>query len=144
LSETVTGLDPKLIYIVLAVLGVIGTSAISAPYIFSNDVDQSLPGEAQGENLNFRQADADDVLNVINNMQSGYITAGEARGYIQDEKFYAKQYIDGNAVEAEVNVAYIAYLNAAIDVTNAYANYGKDSREFLEKMNIMEEKKNLI
>jgi hypothetical protein len=77
-------------------------------------------------------------------MHGGYITAGEARKYIQDEKFYAKQYKDGNAVEAEVNVRYIAYLNAAIDVTTAYGNYGKDSPETKEKLNIMQEKKDLI
>jgi len=144
LSEMITGLDPKLIYTVLAVLGVISTGAISAPYILNNDVDQSLSGETHEEKLNFRQDDATNVLNVINNMQAGYISAFDAREYILDERFYAKQYKDGNAVEAEVNVAYIAYLNAAIDVTNAYSNHGKDSQEFQEMIGIMEEKKNLI
>ena len=139
MSELNVKIDYKYLYAVLMIIGVAGASAITAPYIGSQEETAPLV-----EDGNFREADAEDILNVINNMKDGYITTGDARKYIQDEKFYAKQYIDGSAVETEVNLRYITYLNAALGVVTAYGNHGGDSKEFDDMFKIMQEKRELI
>lgn len=87
----------------------------------------------------------DDVQNVIDNMKSGAITPAEAHDCLFDKKYWARQNnMDANAVETEVNQAYIAYINSALDVVTAYSNYGENSKEFNEMYIIMQEKKNLV
>lgn len=89
--------------------------------------------------------ETDAVQNVIDNMVSGDVTPAEAHDYLFNQKYWAKQNsTDANAVETEVNQAYINYVNSALDVVTAYSNYGKDSEEFNEMYGIMQEKKNLI
>lgn len=87
----------------------------------------------------------DDVQNVIDNMRSGAITPAEAHDCLFDKKYWAKQNnMDANGVETQVNQAYIAYINSALDVVNTYSNYGENSKEFNEMYKIMQEKKNLV
>jgi hypothetical protein len=138
MSEINLKIDTKLIYAVVALMGIVGAGAVSSPYFGITD----NPVQQVGEDLGYRLENG--VQNVINNMISGSITVGEAKNYIQDEKFYAKQYKDGNAVETEVNLRYISYLNAASDVTTAYGNFGNNSPELENKLKIMQEKKDLI
>jgi len=89
--------------------------------------------------------ETDTVQNVIDNMVSGDVTPTEAHDYLFDLKYWAKQNsTDANGTEMEVNRAYIAYLNSALDVVNAYGNYGENSEEFKELYEIMQENKTLI
>jgi len=141
MSETIK-IDPKLYYIAAAlVFCVAGATAVSVPYAEVKD-DSVLPFEASYDNTASYRLE-DEVFNVIENMQSGVISPNAAKNYIQDEKIYAKQYIDGNAVETGVNLRYVSYLNAAIDVTIAYGN-GKNEQELNEYLEIMQVKKDLI
>jgi hypothetical protein len=139
-------LDPK-IYLGILILAVcvIGVSANSFQATKSQDTNSLLESAAQVNSFQKeRQVDADNVYNVIQNMKNGDITAGKAHDYIFDERFYAKQKVDLNAVEIGVNKNYIAYCNTALDVVTAYSSFGKDSKEYQDSFKIMEEKKDLI
>jgi hypothetical protein len=93
---------------------------------------------------NMYQKDSTNVINLIENMQNGYVLPGEARTTIEDKKSDARSLEDLTPEEMVVNQNYINFLNSAYDCTTAYGNYGKDSEQFTASVKEMKEKKELI
>lgn len=139
-------LNIKIDHRILYALGILIISclAVSAQNVTKNSQDIGpISAVTEQPNQNTELFDTDSVENLIQNMQAGYITAGEAKNEILDIRFYAKQRTSLTPVEMGVNKRYVAYLNAAIDATNAFS-FGKNSKEFQNSLTEMENKKNLI
>lgn len=88
-----------------------------------------------------RQADAQDVVNLIENMQNGDVTEADASDYIFDKKFWAKKVVDCTPEEIEVNNRYIVFLDSASDVVDAQIYETGNVNEMIE---VMEAKRKLI
>lgn len=81
------------------------------------------------------------VSNIIINMQNEDITAGEARDEINWKIQFVKNDCDCSPEEMQVNKRYIAFLEAAKDVTEAKMNGASDLQD---KIKVMNQKKDLI
>lgn len=88
-----------------------------------------------------RQADAQDVVNLIDNMQNGDVTGADASDYIFEKKFWAKKVVDCTPEEMEVNNRYIVFLDSASDVVDSHMYETGNVDEMIE---VMEAKRKLI
>jgi hypothetical protein len=84
---------------------------------------------------------ADNVENTINNMLSDDVSASKADSYIIYEKTFSKDQTALSSDDMQVNKAYYNYLKAASDVVDAYSY---DALDIQDKIDIMNQKRNLI
>lgn len=114
--------------------------AIAAQAGNAGQVDNSafLPVNSEIDSIN---DNVKEVTNIIENMQNGDITAGQAKDEIQWKLQFAKNNCDCSPEDMKVNKLYIDFLEAAKDVTKAKMNGASDMDA---KITIMNELKNKL
>lgn len=127
----------------LVLVCAVGASANSFEKTSQNLVAPNIITFTEDEFQEMRQQEAEGVFNIIKNMEAGYVSSSRAHDDIFDIKFYAEQYTSAYPVEAEVNRAYVDFLNSALDCTNAYPN-GVNSELYQKYYGEMMTKKELI
>ncbi len=117
------------------------------PQLSTNYVEQPSIDTNQNSNL-FNVEDTDTkervnkIDNEINNMLAGKVSPSDVGDDIFNEKFFAKERGEGMAGdELGENERFIDYLNACDEVVSAYKYEDLDLQS---KINVMNEKKNLI
>ena len=144
MTETIK-IDSKFIY---ALAGLLVVCALGAANTFEKPVQENVIAPnivtfTEDEFHEMRIQEAEGVFNIITNMEAGYVSSSKAHDDIFDIKFYAEQYTSAYPVEAEVNHAYVDFLNSALDCTNQF-QYGIDSDEYQKVYGEMLAKKELI
>jgi hypothetical protein len=84
---------------------------------------------------------SDGIENTVNNMLSGDVEIGKAKNAISYEKVFSKDQTAISSEDMKINHAYMNYLIAASDVVDAYTY---ESSDLQDKIDLMNEKKDLI
>jgi hypothetical protein len=147
--EPITGSLLSIKGIVVAIgllIASVGGYAVVSEEVHGSDVGDGANFLIQNSNSDgsFRDgilSRAEGIGNTVDNMLSGDVEIGKAKNAISYEKVFSKDQTAISSEDMKTNHAYMEYLNAASDVVDAYTY---ESSDLKDKIDVMNEKKDLI